>query len=327
MKSRAIFCLLTSSSSPNSSTKVGGIAVRIQFSHHLNMPITRGAALKRNASSTSDVGIDNENNAAASSTATKKSAPKKTKQEESPSATAGTIKAVKSSNNNETTLPWYHVFTKGDQEYNDYMSKEWSYEKRGTQALFEKISLEGAQSGLSWHTILRKREAYRRTFFNFDPTKVAKMTQADVQAILDSQGDSPRDTVVRHRGKIEATINNAKCVLEMQKEAGGDEMALDRFLWSFVDDKPILHKWGKNFDPHNRDTLSECHTQTAESQAMSKALKKKGFKFVGPTTCYAMMQSVGMVIDHPMNSKEWEAARKRLESRKGGFQERTLSKE
>jgi len=243
------------------------------------------------------------------------------KSKSSTEATSKTSSTRSSSINDETKVPWYHVFTKGDEEYNRYMREEWSFEKRGDQALFEKICLEGAQSGLSWQTILRKREAYRRTFHNFDPRKVAKMTKGDLERILNTP-DGARDTVVRHRGKLEAVINNAKCLLEMQKEAGDSEMALNTFLWAFVEDKPILNRWGESFDPYDYGSLKQCPNQSIESQAMSKALKQKGWKFVGPTTCYALMQSSGMIIDHPVSAPEWEQARQRLSSRPGGFQER-----
>lgn len=226
---------------------------------------------------------------------------------------------------NGINTPWYYVFTKGDAEYDQYMSMEWGFEKRGDQALYEKICLEGAQSGLSWSTILRKREAYRRTFFNFDPEKVAQMTPDDVQRIIASQTKDPRDCVVRHKGKIEAVIHNAKCLLEMKKEANekDKDMVLDKFLWSFVNDKPILNRWGANFDPLKcKSAVQESPSTSEESEAMSKALKQKGWKFVGPTTCYALMQSCGMIIDHPVNSPEWEAARQRLLKRPGGYQER-----
>lgn len=240
-------------------------------------------------------------------------------------AKATSKKQPKQSSDGADEVPWYHVFTKGDEEYNLYMATEWSREKRGDQPLFEKICLEGAQSGLSWQTILRKREAYHRTFHNFDPHKVSKMTSTDLEKILASTG-SGREIVVRHRGKLEAVIFNAKCLLEMQKEANDSNMALDKFLWSFVDDKPILNRWGEKFDPYDYGSLKQCPTQTAESQAMSKALKEKGWKFVGPTTCYALMQSSGMVIDHPVSSPEWEEARQRLLARPGGFQERDSRK-
>jgi DNA-3-methyladenine glycosylase I len=221
--------------------------------------------------------------------------------------------------------PWYHAFTKGDAEYDAYMKNEWGIEKRGDVALFEKLCLEGAQSGLSWLTILRKREAYRRVFYHFDPRKVAQMTPQHVDDILQMQPadkNNARDVVVRHRGKLEAVINNAKCLVQMQQEGAGNggsgatktnENALDTFLWSFVEDKPILNRWN--------GSINSCPSKTAESEAMSKALKKMGWKFVGPTTCYAMMQAVGMVIDHPMNSPEWKVAQKRLQERPGRYQD------
>jgi len=189
------------------------------------------------------------------------------------------------------------------------MATEWGFAKEGDdRAHFEKISLEGAQSGLSWLTILRKREAYRQTFYNFDPTKVATMAEADVERIV-QQDDAPTDMVVRHRGKIQSVINNAKCVLEIQKEQG----SFADFLWSFVDHKPILN---------SIRSVSEAPSTSPESEAMSKDLKKRGFRFVGPTTCYAMMQAMGLVIDHPFDTPEWKAAKQRLQARQGGYQER-----
>eukprot|EP00934_Nitzschia_sp_Nitz4_P002553 Nitzschia sp. Nitz4//scaffold139_size61406//18089//19135//NITZ4_006452-RA/size61406-snap-gene-0.9-mRNA-1//-1//CDS//3329535828//2543//frame0 len=200
---------------------------------------------------------------------------------------------------NGAVLPWYHFFTKGDETYNEYMSTEWGFEKRGSAALFEKISLEGAQSGLSWRTILFKRDGYRRLFHNFDIERVAAMTQDDVdRLVLDP-------SIVRHRGKIESVIHNAKCIQEHIPD-------LDEFVWSFVQNKPILH--------HYR-TLAEVPTQTPTSQALSKSFKEKGMKFVGPTTMYAFMQSVGMVVDHKVGTPEYEAALKRLKERPGGYQE------
>jgi DNA-3-methyladenine glycosylase I len=221
-----------------------------------------------------------------------------------------------------TPQPWYAVFTKSDPEYNQYMATEWGFEKRGDQGLFEKICLEGAQSGLSWLTILRKREAYRKTFHNFDIHKVATMNEKDVQMILDTNEEDPTNMIVRHRGKIEATINNAKCIQAMYEEADSDNQkddaehgVLDSFLWSFVNNKPILNtKWQQG------QGLTGGLANTPQSEAMSKALKKKGFRFVGPTTCYAMMQSTGMVIDHPEGSPEWLAAVERLKNRPGGYQ-------
>ena len=208
--------------------------------------------------------------------------------------------------------PWFTVFTKGDAEYDRYMSTEWGFEKRGDVPLFEKLCLEGAQSGLSWLTILRKREAYRSVFHHFDPDQVARMTEDDVERILSTEGD-PRDVVVRHGGKIRAVIQNAQCILKLRKDSSEqDAEPFDTLLWSFVDDKPILNRL---------TNMNSAPSKSAESEAMSKALKKLGFKFVGPTTCYSLMQSMGMVIDHPFGTPEWEAARRRLEERPGGYQE------
>jgi DNA-3-methyladenine glycosylase I len=214
-------------------------------------------------------------------------------------------------NETEADGPWYHLFTKGNTDYEDYMANEWGFEKRGDVALFEKLSLEGAQSGLSWLTILRKRETYRRTFHGFDPVKVAAMDASDVDRIVNETGS---ETVVRHRGKIQSVIHNAKCILNMRSnaESSTGTQILDDFLWSFVDNKPILNRWA----------LRNAPSTSEESEAMSKALKKCGFKFIGPTTCYSMMQSVGMVIDHPVDTAEWKAAHERLLCREGGYQQR-----
>jgi DNA-3-methyladenine glycosylase I len=239
----------------------------------------------------------------------------KTRSKRTPGKATNTSSSV---SKREEPGPWYTIFTKNDEQYNRYMEEEWGTEKRGDVPLFEKLSLEGAQSGLSWLTILRKREAYRRVFHGFDIQKVAAMTGRDVQAILDETSDDSTHIVVRHRGKIESVINNAKCILKMREEQQDDEASygvFDKFLWSFVDDAPILNAWDGN--------LGTAPSKTDESVAMSKALKKLGFKFVGPTTCYALMQSVGMVIDYPAGSSEWNAAHKRLKDRPGGFQDRT----
>jgi DNA-3-methyladenine glycosylase I len=214
-------------------------------------------------------------------------------------------------NETETSGPWYRdVFTKGNADYEDYMANEWGFEEHGDVALFENMSLEGAQSGLSWLTILRKRENYRRTFQRFDPVKVASMDTLDVERIVSETGS---ETIVRHRGKIQSVIHNAKCILDMQSQAesSAGNQVLDDFLWSFVDHKPILNRWALG----GRPSTSEV------SVAMSKALKKSGFKFVGPTTCYSMMQAVGMVIDHPVDTPEWKAAHERLQRREGGYQQ------
>lgn len=147
------------------------------------------------------------------------------------------------------------------------------------QALFEMINLEGAQAGLSWITILNKRENYRRLFANFDVVKVARFTPAKIDKLVLDAG------IVRHRQKIEAVVANAKVVVEMQKN---NESLVD-YLWSFVDYKIVQNK---------HKTMATVQSSTDSSLLMSKSLKKRGFKFVGPTTCYAFMQASGMVNDH-----------------------------
>jgi DNA-3-methyladenine glycosylase I len=132
---------------------------------------------------------------------------------------------------------------------------------------------------LSWDTILRKREGYRRAFAGFDPRLVAKFTEADVERLVGDAG------IVRHRGKISSAINNARLVLEIQSEFG----SLDAYLWQFTDGRSIQNNWA---------TLTDLPARTTESDAMSKALKSRGFKFVGSTVCYALMQAIGMVNDH-----------------------------
>lgn len=229
-------------------------------------------------------------------------------------------------------LPWYHFFTKGDPEYDAYMQHEWGHEKRGDAFLFEALSLEGAQAGLSWLTILRKREAYRRTFANFEIATVASYTEEHVEQILAQENKTnTREIVVRHRGKIESVIQNAQCIQRLMNEEGRNYAGLDQFLWSFVNDRPILNCQnslvGRDKDDDKDGTttksdISQFPTKSLESIAMSRELKRLGFRFVGPTTCYAFMQNVGMVIDHPMHTPEWQAAYERLQRRPGGYQER-----
>jgi DNA-3-methyladenine glycosylase I len=141
------------------------------------------------------------------------------------------------------------------------------------------LTLEGAQAGLSWSTILRKRDGYRQAFANFDAEEVARFTQKDVERLLQDPG------IVRNRLKVESTVNNAQRVAEL------DESLTD-YLWSFVNGEPLVNKWRK---------LSELPAETAESKAMSKDLKKRGFRFVGPTVCYAFMQACGLVNDHTVD--------------------------
>jgi len=156
-----------------------------------------------------------------------------------------------------------------------YHDEEWGVPEHDDNKLFEMLTLEGAQAGLSWETVLKKREGYRESFHNFDIPTVAKMTSEDVDRILLNPG------VIRHRGKLESTITNAKAVIEVQKEFG----SLDTYLWQFVDGTPIVNR-------------TEVLPKTKESDAMSKALMKRGFKFVGSTICYAFMQACGMADDH-----------------------------
>ncbi len=168
----------------------------------------------------------------------------------------------------------------GDSEiYVNYHDNEWGKPEYDSQKLFEKICLEGQQAGLSWITVLKKREAYREAFHHFDPVKVAKITEADLDQLMQNAG------LIRHRAKLEAIVKNAKAYLAMQ--ANGEDFS--QFIWSFVNGKPQIN---------DVPTLSAVPAKTSVSTAMSKALKKKGFVFVGETTCYAFMQSMGLVDDH-----------------------------
>jgi DNA-3-methyladenine glycosylase I len=162
-----------------------------------------------------------------------------------------------------------------DPAYVAYHDEEWGVPSRDDRHLFEMLTLEGAQAGLSWSTILRKREGYRKAFAGFDAAKVARFSERDVERLLADRG------IVRNRLKVESTVNNARRVLELD--------SLSDYLWSFVDGGPIVNRWTR---------LGELPAETAESKAMSKDLKKRGFRFVGPTVCYAFMQACGLVNDH-----------------------------
>jgi DNA-3-methyladenine glycosylase I len=166
-----------------------------------------------------------------------------------------------------------------DPLYVAYHDAEWGVPLHDDRALFEFLVLEGAQAGLSWITILRKRDAYRRAFDRFDPKKVARYDQKKVTALLADAG------IVRNRMKIESAIKNAKAFLEVQKEFG----SFDAYQWRFVDGRPVLNRWR---------AMKEVPPRSAESDAMSKDLKSRGFSFVGSTIIYAHMQAVGMVNDH-----------------------------
>lgn len=161
----------------------------------------------------------------------------------------------------------------------EYHDLEWGVPVHEDRLLFEFLILEGAQAGLSWDTILKKRDHYRKVFDNFDPLKVSRYRQARIEKLLTDPG------IVRNRLKVESTVGNAKLFLEIQKEFG----SFNSYIWQFVGGKPIKNKW---------KSLKQIPAQTAESDAMSKDLKKRGFKFIGSTICYAYMQAIGMVNDH-----------------------------
>ena len=159
---------------------------------------------------------------------------------------------------------------------------EWGTPSHDDRHLFEMLTLEGAQAGLSWSTILRKREGYRSAFAGFDPEAVARFGTKDVERLLADPG------IVRNRLKVESTVNNAARVLDVRDEFG----SLDAYLWAFVDGRPIVNQFR---------ALSELPAETDLSKAVSKDLKRRGFRFVGPTVIYAFMQSVGMVDDHTVD--------------------------
>lgn len=167
----------------------------------------------------------------------------------------------------------------GDPLMIEYHDVEWGVPSRDDRHLFEHLVLEGAQAGLSWRTILQRREGYRKAFAGFDPEKVARFTARRVEKLLQDPG------IIRNRAKIESAISNARHFLELQDERG----SFAAYLWDFVDGEPITHRFRKT---------SELPVQSPEAVALSKDLKKRGFRFVGPTSLYAFMQAVGMVNDH-----------------------------
>lgn len=160
-----------------------------------------------------------------------------------------------------------------------YHDREWGVPVHDDRKLFEFILLEGAQAGLSWITILRKRENYRKAFAGFDPRKVARFSSREIRRLMKNEG------IVRNRLKIEAAVSNARAFLAVQKEFG----SFDRYIWQFVGGKPKVNR---------RRTIKDIPARTPESDAMSADLKRRGFKFVGTTICYAHMQATGMVNDH-----------------------------
>jgi len=184
-----------------------------------------------------------------------------------------------------TRCPWC---PDDDPEYVRYHDEEWGVPSHDDRHLFEMLILEGAQAGLSWRTILRKREHYRKVFHNFDIRKIARMKDPDVERLMQDPG------IVRNRAKIESTLLNARAALDLIAEEG----SLDQFLWQFVGHRTRQNRFR---------SMSEVPAKTAESDAMSRALKKRGFKFVGTTICYAFMQAVGMVNDHLVTCPRWKA--------------------
>ena len=167
-----------------------------------------------------------------------------------------------------------------DPLYVAYHDEEWGVPEYDDRALYEKLILDGFQAGLSWITILRKRDNFRKAFDNFEPTKIARYTEPKIAKLLQNEG------IIRHRGKIEGTIKNARLYLDiMEKEPGG----FSHFIWKHVDGKPVQN---------NFETMKGVPAETPMSQALSKELKKRGFTFCGPTIVYAFAQAVGMVNDH-----------------------------
>ena len=171
--------------------------------------------------------------------------------------------------------PWAGI---ADGEYARYHDEEWGVPQADSRALFEKLVLEGFQSGLSWLTILKKRENFRRAFHGFDATRIARYGETDFARLMGDAG------IVRNRLKIEATIDNARAYLALS-----EKRSLAAFIWDFLDGRPIVHE---------RRSMKEVPPETELSKRISKGLKAEGFRFVGPTTVYAFMQSTGMVNDH-----------------------------
>ncbi len=174
------------------------------------------------------------------------------------------------------------IWLGNDELYRAYHDQEWGVPLHDDRALFEFLILEGAQAGLSWITILRKRENYRAAFDNFDATRIARYDANQIESLLQNPG------IVRNRLKVQSTVINAQKFLEVQSEFG----SFDSYLWRFVDGQTKQNTWRSH---------EEIPTSTAESDRMSKELKRRGFKFIGSTICYAFMQATGMVNDHTIN--------------------------
>src|ERR1700721_4684978 len=177
------------------------------------------------------------------------------------------------------TLKRCFGFAPGKEFYAEYHDKEWGVPVHDDRHLFEMLILEGAQAGLSWETILKRREEYRKAFYHFDPVKVAKMTDHELNGLLENQG------IIRNRLKIYGARQNAIVFLQIQKEFG----SFSKYVWNFVNDKPLVTR---------RKSLRDLPASTPISNALSKDLKKRGMTFVGSTILYAFMQAVGLVDDH-----------------------------
>jgi DNA-3-methyladenine glycosylase I len=180
---------------------------------------------------------------------------------------------------NTHRCPWVDL---AKPDYVEYHDREWGVPVHDDRTIFEFLTLEGAQAGLSWYTVLRKRDAYRKAFSDFDPAKVARYGKRQTASLLTNDG------IIRNRAKILAAVNNAGKFLGVQEEFG----SFDSYIWRFVGDKPLVHRLR---------TLKDYPATSPESDALSKDLKQRGFKFVGSTICYAHMQATGMVNDHVVN--------------------------
>jgi len=184
-----------------------------------------------------------------------------------------------------------------DPVYRDYHDTEWGVPEYDDRALFEKLILDGFQAGLSWRTILYKRDNFRKAFDGFDPQKIARYTPKKIERLLQDEG------IIRSKTKIDAASGNAKIYLDMMET---EPQGFSGFLWDFVDGEPIVNKL-KDYRGHQ--------TTSPESEAMAKALKKRGFKFCGPVIVYAFMQAVGMVNDHEQHCPRWKEVQKMSKSR------------
>jgi len=178
-----------------------------------------------------------------------------------------------------------------------YHDREWGVPLHHDRRLFELLILEGAQAGLSWSTILKKRPAYRQAFDRFDPARIARYSGVRVRRLMNDAG------IVRNRAKIEATIANARAFLAVRRE----HRTFDRYVWQFVGGRPVQNAWRR---------LGQCPAETDASRAMSRDLMSRGFRFVGPTICYAFMQATGMVNDHTRDCFRWREIRRRAKGRR-----------